>query len=78
VTPSRDPGVPDLLVYWVRSAPPDGPSLPPNARLLAALRGSRTQTLPLPEPGRPPVGTVILYSQGWQRVMAVVPLNRVP
>lgn len=78
VVPSRDPGIPDLLVYWVRSAPADPPSLPRDARLLAALRGSRTQVLPLPEPGRPPGGTIILYSQGWQRVMAVAPLRGTP
>lgn len=78
VTPSRDPAVPDLLAYWVRSAPRDAQSLPPDARLLAALRGSRTQILPLPEPGGPPGGTVILYSHGWHRVMAVVPLQRAP
>jgi hypothetical protein len=78
VVPSRDPGVPDLLVYWVRAVQPDTPSLPPDARLLAALRGSRTQVLPLPEPGRPPGGTIILYSHGWRRVMAVVPLRGVP
>jgi hypothetical protein len=78
VRPFQDPAVPDLLAYWARSAPNDGASLPPDATLLAALRGSRTQIVTLPEPGRPPGGIIILYSQGWHRVMAVVPLSHAP
>jgi hypothetical protein len=76
VVPSRDPGIPDLLLYWARAGSPE--SLPPDARLLAALRGSRTQIVAFPSPEFPPGGAVLLYSQGWSQVLAVVPLGRAP
>lgn len=73
IAPSRDPAIPDLLAYWATAAS-DG-SLPEGAVLLGALRGSRTQVLPLPAGASAATGRVVLYSQGWHRVMSTTPLT---
>jgi len=61
VTPSADPAIPDLLLYWAPTGA-DGTALPPDAYLVGALRGSRQQVLPLPEPGMMSGGYFLLYS----------------
>ncbi len=69
IVPGEDPAIPDLLAYWAPT-PGDGSSLPPDAVLLGALRGSRTQILPMPEPDLTRGGYLVLYSLGWNQVIA--------
>ncbi len=75
VIPSRDPAIPDLLAYLAPAAG-DGGSLPPGAVLLGALRGSRVQVLPFADGAVG--GVLVLYSQGWNRVLASVRLSDRP
>jgi hypothetical protein len=77
VTPTLDPGIPDLLAYWA-ATPPDGHALPPDAFLIGALRGSRQQVLPLPEPGRMRGGFLILYSAVRREAIATTSLPATP
>lgn len=73
ITPSGDPGIPDLLAYW-STAPGDGNELPPGATFLGALRGSRDQVFPLPAPGVTQGVHVILFSLAHGEIVAAVPL----
>lgn len=74
ITPSVDPAIPDLLAYWSPAAG-DGQVLPPDAMLIGALRGSREQVLPLPEPGMMQGGYLILYSLVRGEILAAVRLT---
>lgn len=74
ITPAADPAIPDLLAYWSPTAG-DGQTLPPDAMLIGALRGSREQVLPLPEPGMMQGGYLILYSLVRDEILAAVRLT---
>lgn len=73
ITPSGDPGIPDLLAYWSPAAG-DGRELPPGASFIGALQGSREQIFPLPDPGITEGGQVILFSLARGEIVAAVPL----
>lgn len=77
VTPTADPGIPDLLLYWAPTAGA-GAALPPDAFLIGALRGSRQQVLPLPEPGMMAGGHFILYGAVQHQVLGDTPLPATP
>jgi hypothetical protein len=70
-------GVPDPLLYYLESPPPDTAVLPANARFLgavAARHGSPTRHAPgTLRPG----GFLVLWSNGHRRVAATAPLPRV-
>ncbi len=72
-----DPAIPDLLAYWAPT-PGDGSGLPPDARLLGVLRGSGTRILPVPQPDMMQGGYLVLYSLGWNRLVASVPFPSGP
>jgi hypothetical protein len=76
VTPTADPGIPDLLAYWAPISG-DGRSLPADASLIGALRGSRQQVLPLAA-GMIGSGHLILYSAVRREVLANTPLPATP
>ena len=73
ITPSGDPGIPDLLAYW-SPAPGDGHELPPDARFIGALSGGRDQVFLLPAPGVTQGIHVILFSLARGEIVAAVPL----
>ncbi len=73
ITPSGDPGIPDLLAYWSPVAG-DGHELPPGATFIGALSGSREQVFPMPAPGIIQGGHVILFSPARGEIIAGVPL----
>lgn len=61
---------PDVLVYWSPSAEGDSTmdALPDDARLLGPLPGHGDRAFPLPTGSAE--GALILYSLGWQEVVA--------
>ncbi len=77
VTPDGDPAIPDLLLYWAPTTG-SGAELPPDALLVGALRGSRQQVFPLPEPGMMAGGHFLLYSAIRHEILGGTPLAATP
>jgi hypothetical protein len=63
--------VPDLIVYWSASQPPDG-ALPANAKLLGSLHGPQTLNISTISPGY-----LLLYSVAHQQLVAEVLVKEV-
>ena len=67
-----DPKVPNLLVYHSQLAPP-GAGLPPDARLLGALPGTRPTSFELGSSA----GVLLFYDLGHSTLLGSLPLSEV-
>ena len=65
---------PDLLVYWTTTEVEE-PSLPSDAVLLGHLAGASPRALPISEEAASGWGRALVYSLGYQKIVARVPLT---
>ena len=65
---------PDLLVYWTGTEV-EGASLPNDAVLVGHLAGSAPRVLLLPQQATRVDGSALVYSLGYQKVVARIPLS---
>ena len=72
IDPGELPRRPDVLVYWLAAAPPEGDGVPEAARLIGRLGGARPVAVASP-PARG--GGLLFFSLGHQERLLWLPLG---
>ncbi len=77
LTPLRDPGEPDVLVYWSEQKP-ETDRVAERALLLGSLNGAQPARFVLPEQATTGNGYLMLYSLAHRRVITTTELSVLP